>query len=101
MAFEVIVDTRAEKEIDEAIGYIYERNQSAANKLYSEVIASYKTLAINPFYHIRYNSIRCLPIKGFSLMIHFSINELKKIVYIHAVIHTSKNPKKFWLKKNG
>lgn len=47
---------------------------------------------MNPFYEIRYDNIRCLPLKTFPYTIHFSINEADRVVIVRAVFQTSLNP---------
>lgn len=47
---------------------------------------------------VRYDEIRCIPIIGFPLMLHYSVIPEKKLVRIHALIHTSRNPTENWNK---
>jgi hypothetical protein len=56
-----------------------------------------KSLQINPFFHIRYDNIGCLPFEVFKYMIHFSIDEPNKTVIVLAVISTYQDPKQNWL----
>ncbi len=99
MVFEIIIDFRAEEEIDQSIQYLYERNKNTSKKLYKQILESIEHLSVSPNHSIRYDNIRCLPIKGFPYMIHYSIKNQKSIVMVHAFIHTSKNPKTSWLNK--
>jgi len=57
-----------------------------------------KSLAKNSFYQIRYDSIRCFPLKKYPYMIHFTVDEKLKIVYIHSVLNTARDPKEYWIK---
>ena len=57
----------------------------------------FKAIQKNPFYQIRYDNIRCLPLKIFPAMIHFSINEEEQLIVVHAVIGTRKNSKGNWV----
>jgi len=50
-------------------------------------------------YQVRYgDKVRCLPIKTFPFMLHFTVDKKHKMVTIRAVFHTSKNPSS-WLKR--
>jgi toxin ParE1/3/4 len=98
MAYKVEIDRRVHLEIEQTIGYLVERNFPAAKKLFEIIQKTYLALSKNPYYQVRYKQIRCIPIKGFPFMFHFSINEKTNVVQIHAFIHTAKNPKKNWLK---
>jgi hypothetical protein len=44
-------------------------------------------------YAIRYADVRCMLVKKFPFMVHFTIDENQKLVEVFAVHHTSRNPK--------
>ncbi len=98
MAFELLIDYRAYQDVEDAIAHYMSKSVKVANKLYDTIEGAYDLLEKNPFFQIRYKDYRCLPIKGFPYMLHFSINENKNIVHIHALINTSKNPATNWIK---
>jgi len=98
MAFELLIDYRAQQDIEEAIDHYVSQSQKVASKLFDTINDAYDSLEMNPFFQIRYKDYRCLPLKGFPYMFHFSISEAKSIVHIHALINTSKNPITNWLK---
>jgi toxin ParE1/3/4 len=77
MAFKISVDVRAQVEIEKAIAELNKVSKKSAKKLFSEIENSYRFLSINPFYQIRYKQIRCLPLKKFPYMFHFSVSEKK------------------------
>lgn len=89
MNFLILIDPRATKDVQEAINY-YDNQQIGLGKRFEKELNKYiVALEINPFYSVRYNNVRCLPMKKFPFMLHFSVEETKKIVTIHAVFHTS------------
>jgi toxin ParE1/3/4 len=49
-----------------------------------------------PGMRIRYDNIRCVPMNGFPFLLHYSIIENRRVVRLHAVIHTSLNPSDHW-----
>jgi hypothetical protein len=52
----------------------------------------------NPFFSIRYNGVRCLPLgKKLPYMIHFTIIQETRTVQVHALLNTSKDPDKNWI----
>lgn len=59
---------------------------------------SFSILETNPFYQIRYDDVRCLPIKKFPYMTHFTVDEIKQVVKVYALVNTYRNPDKFWKK---
>lgn len=98
MAFSIVIDPRAIRDIQEAIDYYDE--QQAGLGLRFEVSLNQQLLILkkNPFFHKRYDDIRCLPLKKFPYMVHFTIDEKKHLVIIRAVFHTSLDPQN-WKKR--
>ena len=92
MEFKVEVLRRANLELCETYEY-YER---LATNLGAKFIGDYEnhldTLYNIPFFENKYNKIRVLPLKIFPYSIHFSVDEVKKLVTIHAVISDRRNP---------
>ena len=98
MAFNLIIDYRADEEIDKAIEYHQIKSPAKALRLYKAIQGAYAILKENPFFENRYAQIHCLPIPKFYYMFHFTINKNTKTVYIHALINTNKNPDTSWIK---
>lgn len=95
----LLVEDRVIADIQEAADY-YDKQRTGLGDVFEKAI-DMELLAIskNPFYQIRYDSIRCKPVRKFPYLIHFEISESEKTVKIYAVISTDKNPDKYWLKK--
>lgn len=92
MVFNVIILERADLEIEEAYLY-YENIQSGLGVKFILEYENYlNTLKNIPYFQQRYQSIRILPLKKFPYSIHFSVDELQKIVNIHAIICDYQNP---------
>jgi len=51
-------------------------------------------------FSIRYHDVRCVLVKKFPFLIHFTINADARVVEIFAVFHTSRNPK-IWTKRKS
>ncbi len=98
MAFDLIIDLRADLDIDQAIDYHQSKSMAKAKRLYNAIQDAYAILKENPFFENRYEQIHCLPIPKFHYMFHFSIDENTRTVYIHALINTNKGPDTSWIK---
>lgn len=62
-------------------------------RFHKQVKSQINSLKKNPhIYAIRYSDTRCLLVKKFPFIIHYSINEESFIVEIYAIFHTSRNP---------
>ncbi len=90
--FEIIIEKRAELEIDEAATYYESIVDGLGTKFYIELSFYIETLKNIPFFEEKYNVIRILPLKKFPYSIHFSVDEDSKIVSIHAVTCDYQNP---------
>jgi hypothetical protein len=80
-----------------AIDFLKSRRKGLDTKFLADYKSRLKTLKTNPFFEIRYDGIRCLPLEIFKYMIHFSIDEVNNIVLINAVISTYLDPNDSWL----
>ena len=94
MSFVVVVEKRAQSDIQQSIDYYDKQQIGLGEKFWAAVKKHVATLSTNPFFQIRYGEIRCLPIRKFPFMIHFLVDEKSKIVYVISVFHTSQNPDK-------
>lgn len=92
MNFEVLLEPLAMEDIQQAI-FFYDGEQRVLGKKFElELHDNFQLLASNPFFQLRYDSVRCMPLKKFPFMIHFTIDEEKRTVIIRAIFHTSRNP---------
>jgi toxin ParE1/3/4 len=62
------------------------------------VKASFKSLKTNPFFQVRYDEVRCLPLKTYPFMIHFTIDQADQLVVVRAVFNTYLDPNN-WAKR--
>lgn len=91
--YTVYIDKRAVDDIRCAIDYYESKVLGLGEKFEIEVDEYINSLELNPFFEIRYNDVRCLPLKKFPYMIHFRIDKVINKVFIDAVLHTSLDPK--------
>lgn len=95
--YTILRDPRITDDLQEAIEYYKNKKNDVAHRFLKQVQDTIQHLKIHPLYQVRYKNVRCKPVKGFPYMIHYTVNQSKKIVYIHAVICTYKNPKGNWV----
>lgn len=98
MRFVVEIDQRAIKDIQKAIDYYDEQQIGLGQKFENYINKYFKILAKNPLFQIRYDNIRCLPLRKFPFMIHFSVDEESQKVLVYAIINTNLDPKTYWVK---
>lgn len=92
MAYQIKVEPEALDDIQQGIDWYNEQQSGLGRKFLAEVKMGFKSLKINPFFQIRYDNVRCLPLKNYPFMVHFTVHEADKLVIIRAVFNTHLNP---------
>ena len=95
MAFEIFQYPEADEDILNAIDYYKEISNSVLSSFEKELSRAYDRLERNPFFQIRYDDVRILPLKKFPYLVLFHVDEAKKFVYVVSVFCTHQNPEKY------
>lgn len=66
-----------------------------AQSFKNELGVAYKSLAINPFYELRTQNFRAIPLKKFPYFIFYEVDEQRKEVKIVAIFNTSQSTEKY------
>lgn len=93
MAFKIVYSYKANIDTFEAIEWYNTQITGLGKRFYLDVKKQFKILSKNPYFQIRYENVRCLPLEKFPYMVHFIIVEERKQVVILGVISTSRNSK--------
>lgn len=96
--YKVTISEEAALDIEDAAFYYENKSIGLGFRFSNELKTHLEGLKFNPFFEVRYENVRCLPMKNFPFMIHFTIEEKENLVNIRAVFHTSLNPK-IWRKR--
>ena len=88
MAFSVRISREARDDIQQAILWYNGRRKGLGRNFFSAVQSAILVLKINPFFQIRYDNIRCLPLSKFPYMIHYSVDVAQQVIFIYAVLNT-------------
>ena len=95
MRYNVVVDRRAMIDIRKAAVYYDDKSAGLGTRFKNTLSEYFDMLAKSPAFQIRYKNVRCIPMKEFPFMVHFSIDKKTNTVLVHAVFHTSINPDKW------
>lgn len=95
--FTITADIRVKNELLEAKVFFDSRIKGLGLKFLKDYRNSLSKLKTNPFYEIRYDAVRCLPLETFKFMIHFKVDESQNNVLVLAVISTHKDPNASWI----
>lgn len=83
----------AREDIINATDYLNDQRSQFGNKFFIEVAETIDILQTNPFiFQKKFKDFRQAPIKKYSFLIHYLIEEENQSVIIFAVLHTSQNP---------
>ncbi len=94
MKFKVIYNPEVHDDLQQAIDWYNEQQSGLGNRFFitsKNQLNSLKSSALH--YAIRYDTIRCMPIKKFPYMVHYSIDLNDGIVTVEAVYSTNRSPK--------
>ncbi len=83
--FKLKILSRAKLEVKEVTEYYESKTKGLGKAFYLEFKNYSKTLRNIPFFEVKYNIVRTLPLKKFPYTIHFSIDENEKTVSIQAL----------------
>lgn len=93
MAFQLKLEPRALIEISDAFEYYSKISIRLCKKFNRALNHALNVLEINPFFQIKYKTIRSLPLKTFPFIILFSVKDNSVLIY--SFFHTSQNPGKY------
>lgn len=92
------INPQAKIDIQDQIYYNNNKQKGLGKRFYNDVKDTFKNIKKNPFYQSRYKDVRCLPLKIFPAMLHFTFDQHKKQISVRAVFHTSQDSQK-WNKR--
>eukprot|EP01132_Coremiostelium_polycephalum_P000320 gene320-411_t len=76
MKFSILLSPEAYQDIQEGINYYNEQEGQQGFAFYQEVEKAFERLMVNPFFQIRYDSVRCFHVRQFPYMVHFTMSRV-------------------------
>ena len=95
MKYILKIKKEAHQDIQEGINWYNSRQKGLGEKFHATVKKGYEDICNNPYFQIRYENVRCLPVRKYPYMLQFIVNEKEKKVILLGVINTYKDPKKW------
>jgi len=92
MPYKLNIKPEAHADIQEGIDWYNSRQPGLGKRFHSAVKQEFKLLRKSPLFQIRYDGVRCLPLKKFPYMVHFIVNEENKQIVVLGLICTYKDP---------
>lgn len=99
--FTLNIEPEAIDDIQEAVDYYNSRKSGLGKSFFNAVDKHFEFLKKNYFsFAVRYDDIRCMPVKKFPYIIHYRVLESQETVSVKAVFCTHDNPDK-WEERIG
>jgi len=97
--YKILIDSDALQDIQGATDWYNEQLPGLGSRFQTQIKKQINSLSKNAgIYAVRYDDVRCMLIKKFPFLVHFTINRQRKTVEVFAVFHTSRNPR-IWSEK--
>lgn len=97
MVFELVIDDRASRDIEDGMDYYKSVSHNVMQAFYHAILNGFKELCSNPYFQIRYDNIRCYPLRKFPFMIHYKLDESDKTIIILGVLNTYRDPNRYYI----
>lgn len=83
----------AKIDVKEAASWYEDKQDKLGKKFLADVRQITGLIKRNPYgYAVRYDDVRTAVLDIFPFMIHYRIDEPKRLIIVAAVLHTSRNP---------
>ena len=93
------IEPQAKEDIQQEIHYYNEQQKGLGKRFHAEVKLAFQSIRKSPYFQIRYDDVRCLPVKKFPVMVHYTVEPDKKRITVRAAVSTHRNPKTSWVKE--
>lgn len=100
MVFKIVITPSARTDTFDGIEWYEKQAKGLGMRFYKSIKKGYKTIRQNPYFQIRYDEVRCLPLEKFPYMVHFTIDEERKRVVVLGIICTHRDPNLFLKNKS-
>jgi hypothetical protein len=99
--FTLDIEPEAFDDIQEAVDFYNSRKSGLGKRFFNTVDKHFDFLKKNYFsFAVRYDDIRCMPVKKFPYIIHYRVLKSQETVSVKAVFGTHDNPDK-WEERIG
>jgi len=92
--FKVSLSFLALKELEDAHDWYESKEVNLGLRFLDEFEETLTVIKHMPHFAVRYDKVRCIPVKKFPYLIHYQLFPRKKLILVVAVFHTSRKPKK-------
>lgn len=99
--YRLLFSKEAENDVDEAVLWYEEQKKGLGQQFASRLEEALYLLETSPkLYAEIYKNVRSLMLKQFPYLVFFSVSDSAKEVHIFAVVHSSRNPAIWQIRKS-
>ncbi len=101
MIFILKIDEDALQDIQEITNWYNIQEKGLGKRFQIQTLSQINSLKSNPHIcAVRYDDMRCMLIKKFPFLVHYSLDDTNLIVSIYGVLHTSRDPQIWKINKS-
>lgn len=91
--FNVIANDHVSEDIQEIVNFYNQKKDLLGTRFYNSAKREMNSLKKDALlYQIRYDNVRCIKVKNFPYLIHYTVNQRTNMVRIYSVTGTQKDP---------
>ena len=99
MAYKFSFEEQFKLDLAQSQQWYNKQQKGLGKKFKQDVKFGLDAIRSTPNFAVRYNMVRCFPLKKFPFMIHYYVDEHNSEVIFLACIHCSLDPDASWIKK--
>ncbi len=91
-SFKIRIRNTAFDDLQDAVDYYSSINTELGKRFFSIFENALDILQMNPYFQVRFDDIRSLPLHKFPYSIYFDVNQKHSIINIYALVHQAADP---------
>lgn len=92
--FKIRIRDTALNDLQDAVDYYNTQQQGLGNRFFTLFEHTTQILELNPYFQVRFDNIRSLPLRKFPYSIYFDVDQQTNTINIYGIIHQAINPDK-------
>jgi plasmid stabilization system protein ParE len=92
ISFKLRIRDTAFEDLQIAVDYYSTINPALGERFFGIFENALEILKINPYFQVRFDDIRSLPLHKFPYSIYFDVDQKRSIINIYAVVHQAADP---------
>ena len=91
-SFNVRIRDTAFDDLQDVVDYYSTINPTLGKGFFDIFENAIEILKINPYFQVRFDNIRSLPLHRFPYSIYFDVDQKRNIINVYAIVHQASDP---------